>query len=70
MYDLDVGCSLKVSIASTIVKCHGLLTQIAQDFSQFSQIRIWENVCRGNGVSVQPYAHSHKLKVLKHLISV
>ena len=41
------------------------LPYIIYDFSQFSQI--WGNICGGDNVSVQPYAHPQQMKVLKHL---
>jgi hypothetical protein len=66
MYDIDMGCSLKVSTAST--KVHGLNTCIRKGFTQLSQS--WESVCSGNHVNVKPYAHPHPKKVLKHLIYV
>jgi len=68
MYDIDVGCSLKGSTASTIVYWDHFHTYIIYDFSQLSLI--WGNICGGNGVSVLPYAHPQLFKVFKHLIYV
>ncbi len=47
MYDIDMGCSLKGSIASTIAYWDHFHTYIIYDFSKLSQI--WENLCGGNG---------------------
>jgi hypothetical protein len=68
MYDIDVGCSLKGSTASTIVYWDHFHTDIILDFSKLSQI--WGYLCGGNGVSVLPYAHPQLFKVLKLLIYV
>jgi len=68
MYDIDVGCSLKGSTASTIAYWDHFHTYIIQDFSQLSQI--WVYVCGGKGVSVLPYPHPQLFKVFKHLIYV
>jgi hypothetical protein len=68
MYDIDVGCSMKGSTASTIVKWDHFHTYIISDLSQLSQI--WGYLCGGNGVSVLPYAHPQLFKVFKHLIYV
>ncbi len=68
MYDIDVGCSLKGSTASTIAYWDHFYIYIILDFSQVSQI--WGNLCGGNGVSVLPYPHPQLLKVFKHLIHV
>ena len=63
MYDIDVGCSLKGSTASTIVYWDHSHTYFVEDFSQLSQI--WGNL---NGMNVLPYAHPQLFKVFKHLI--
>ena len=55
MYDIDVGCSLKGSTASTIANWDHSHTYIVLDFSKLSQI--WGNLCGGNGMNVLPYAH-------------
>jgi hypothetical protein len=68
MYDMDVGCSLKGSTASTIAYWNHSHTYIIYDFSQLSQI--WGNLCGGNGMNVLPYAHPQLFKVFKHLIYV
>jgi hypothetical protein len=68
MSDLDLGCSLKGSTASTKAWLHGLHTCIRWDFSQLSQNK--GSICGGIGVNVKPYAHSQPEKVLKHLIYV
>jgi hypothetical protein len=68
MYDMDVGCSLKGSTASTIMKWDHFHTYIIQDFSQLSQI--WGILSGGNGVSVLPYPHPQLFKVCKHLMYV
>jgi hypothetical protein len=67
MYDIDVGCSLKDSTASTIVYWDHFHIYIIFDFRELSQI--WGNLCGGNGVSVLPYAHPQMFKVFKHLIN-
>jgi hypothetical protein len=69
MYDMDVGCSLKGSTASTIAYWDHSHTYIIYDFSQLSLIL--GNLCGGNGVSVLSYyAHPLLFKVFKHLIYV
>jgi hypothetical protein len=68
MYDMDVGCSLKGSTASTIAYWNHSHTYIIYDFSQLSLI--WGNLCGGNGMNVLPYAHPQMSKVFKHLIYV
>jgi len=70
MYDMDVGCSLKGSTASTIAQLHRLHTYITEGFSQLSQIWTKVYICGDNDVSVQPHAHPQPLQVLKHLIYV
>jgi len=68
MYDMDAGCSLKGSTASTIAYWDHFHTYMVYDFSQLSQI--WGNLSRDNGVSVLPYAHPQLFKVFKNLIYV
>jgi hypothetical protein len=68
MYDMDMGCSLKGSTASTIAYWDHFNTYIIYDFRKLSQI--WGYVCGGNGVSVLPYAHPQLFQVFKHLIYV
>jgi len=68
MYDIDMGCSLKGSTASVIVKWDHFHTYIIYDFRELSQI--WGNVCGGNGMNVLLYAHPQLFKVFKHLIYV
>jgi len=68
MYDIDVGCSLKGSTASTIAQWDHVHTYIIYDFSQLSQI--WGYLCGGNGMNVLPYAHPQLFKVFKHLTYV
>ena len=68
MNDIDVGCSLKGSTASTIAYWDHFHTDIIEDFSKLSQI--WGNLCGDNGVSVLSYAHPQLFKVFKHLIGV
>jgi len=67
-YDIDVGCSLKGSTASTIAYWDHFHTYIIKDFSKLYQILA--NLCGGNGVSVLPYAHPQLFQVFKHLIYV
>jgi hypothetical protein len=66
MNDIDVGCSLKGSTASTISSWDHSHTYIIYDFSKLFQIL--GNLCGGNGVRVLPYAHPQLFKVFKHLI--
>jgi hypothetical protein len=66
MYDIDVGYSLKGSIASMIAYWDHFHTYIILDFSQLSQILGY--LCDGNGVSVVPPPHPQLFKVFKHLI--
>ena len=68
MYDIDVGCSLKGSTASTIAYWDHFHIDIILDFSKLSQI--WGNLCGGNGMSVLPYAHPQLIQVFKLLIYV
>ncbi len=68
MYDMDMGCSLKGSTASTKARWHGFQTCIILEFNQLSQI--WGSVSGGINVSWKPYAHPQPEKVLKHLIYV
>ena len=65
MNHMDVGCSLKGSTVSMIALWDHFHTYIIYDLSQLSQI--WENVCGGNSVSVQSYAHPQLFKMFKHL---
>jgi len=69
MYDIDVGCSLKGSTASTKAQWDHFHIYIIYDFSKLSSL-IWGNLCGGNSVSVLPYAHPQLFKVIKHLIYV
>ena len=63
---MDVGCSLKGErfyilnqrVVSWFIQVHHL--SFNQELSQ-----IWGNVCGGNGVSVQPYAHPQQSKVIE-----
>jgi len=68
MYDIDVGCSLEGSTASTIAYWDYFHTDIILDFSKLTQVLA--NLCGGNGVSVLTYAHPQLFKVSKHLIYV
>jgi len=68
MYDMDVGCSLKGSTASTIAYWDHFHTEIILDFSKLSHPR--GNLCGGNGMSVLPYAHPQLFQVFKLLIYV
>jgi hypothetical protein len=68
MYDMDVGCSLKGSTASTIAEWDSFYIYIIYDFNQLSQI--WGNLIGGNGMNVLSYAHPQLFKVFKHLIYV
>ena len=64
--DMDVGCSLKGErfyilnqrVVSWFIQVHHL--SFNQELSQ-----IWGNVCGGNSVSVQPYAHPQQSKVIE-----
>ena len=65
LYQMDVGCSLKGSTASTIAKWHHVNIYNAHNFNQFSsQIRGYS--CVSNHVSAHPYAHPQQEKVFKH----
>jgi hypothetical protein len=65
LYQMDVGCSLKGSTASTIAKWHHVNIYNAHNFNQFSsQIRGY--TCVSNHVSAHPYAHPQQEKVFKH----
>jgi hypothetical protein len=68
MHDIDTGCSLKGSPASTKVKWHGLHTFIRLDVSQLS--KLWVKVCGGYSVIVKPYAYPQPEKAQPHLIYV
>jgi hypothetical protein len=68
MYDMDMGCSLKGSTASTIAYRDSFHIYIIYAFSQLFQILGY--VCGGNGMNVLPYAHPQLFKVFKHIIYV
>jgi hypothetical protein len=65
MYDMDMECSLKGSIA---LYWYGLHTCIGVFFTQLSQI--WGSVRGENVKNVKSYAHEKPEKVLKPLIYV
>jgi hypothetical protein len=69
MYDMDVGCSLKGSTASTIAYWDHFHTDIIYDFSQ-QLSQTWGYLCGGNGMNVLPYPHPQLFKVFKFLIHV
>ena len=66
MYDIDVGCGLKGSTASTMAYWDHFHIYIIYDFRELSLI--WGILCGGNGVSVLTYPHPQLFKVFKHLI--
>jgi len=68
MYDMDVGCSLKGSTASTIALWDSFHIYIIYDFNQLSQI--WGYVCGDNRMNEMSCAHPQLFKVFKHLINV
>jgi hypothetical protein len=69
MYDIDVGCSLKGSTASTIAYWDHFHTDIIYDFSQ-QLSQTWGYLCGGNGMNVLPCPHPQLFKVFKLLIYV
>jgi hypothetical protein len=66
MLEVDLGAIPCGSQDLTTGHCNGLQPSFKTGF--WSNSQIWTNKCGGNGVVMNPYAHSQQMNVFKHLV--